>query len=88
MHLVPVPVVVRALLQRITQVPLGDAEWAQATLPARLGDAAQAFAESAFARASFGDEVVEHYAHFFRSEVAAHERAVTDWERARYFEQI
>jgi len=68
----------------------GDAYRAagQATLPARLGDAAQAFAESAFARASFGDEVVEHYSHFFRSEVAAHERAVTDWERARYFEQI
>ena len=60
----------------------------QPTLPTRLGDAAEAFAASSFARTAFGDEVVDHYAHFFRTEQAAHERAVTDWERARYFEQI
>lgn len=46
------------------------------------------FAASGFARASFGDEVVDHYAHFYRSELAASERAVTDWEHARYFERI
>jgi glutamine synthetase len=68
----------------------GDAYHAadQPALPLRLGDAAEAFSNSAFARASFGDEVVDHYAHFFRTEAAAHERAVTDWERGRYFEQI
>jgi len=26
--------------------------------------------------------------HHFRSEVAAYDRAVTDWEHRRYFEQI
>ena len=34
------------------------------------------------------DSVVDHYAHHFAMEVAASERAVTDWERRRYFEQI
>jgi glutamine synthetase len=31
---------------------------------------------------------VEHYAHFHRAEVAAANRAVTDWEMRRYFERI
>ena len=33
-------------------------------------------------------DVVDHYVHFFNTEVAAHRRAVTDWERIRYFERI
>ena len=44
--------------------------------------------ELELARAAFGAEVVEHYAHFYRSEWEAWERAVTDWERQRYFERI
>jgi glutamine synthetase len=32
--------------------------------------------------------VVDHYAHFFRTEEAAFRVAVTDWERRRYFERI
>ncbi|MCP3919911.1 MAG: glutamine synthetase [bacterium] len=60
----------------------------QAPLPRRLSDAAATFASSRFARQAFGDEMVDHYAHFFLSEQAAHDGAVTDWERARYFEQI
>jgi len=32
--------------------------------------------------------VVEHYAHFYRTEQAAFTRAVTDWERRRYYERI
>ena len=35
-----------------------------------------------------GRETVEHYARFFHTEVDAYDRAVTDWERTRYFEQI
>jgi glutamine synthetase len=35
-----------------------------------------------------GDAVVEHYVHFFRTEQAAFDNAVTDWERKRYFERI
>jgi glutamine synthetase len=57
-------------------------------VPGSLRDALAGFEESAFARAAFGSEVVEHYAHFFRSEWEAWEKAVTDWERQRYFERI
>ena len=60
----------------------------QPRLPANLRDAAQRFEASEFARAAFGEEVVEHYAHFFRTEQDAYDKAVTDWERQRYFERI
>ena len=56
------------------------------TLPAK--DASAAFKASAFARGAFGDVVVDHYATFFDNEVLAFERAVTDFEMRRYFEQI
>ncbi|MEW6751329.1 MAG: glutamine synthetase family protein [Candidatus Latescibacterota bacterium] len=57
-------------------------------VPRALGESAALFEKSAFARRAFGEDVVEHYAHFFRTEVAAFDRAVTDWERQRYFERI
>ncbi|MEE2888735.1 MAG: glutamine synthetase, partial [Planctomycetota bacterium] len=57
-------------------------------VPNTLADAVELFADSSFARQSFGDEVVDHYAHFYRTEVQAYDAAVTDWERRRYFEQI
>jgi glutamine synthetase len=56
-------------------------------VPYTLAQATDVFARSEFAARAFGRDVVEHYAHFFRTEVAAHDRAVTDWERVRYFEQ-
>jgi glutamine synthetase len=59
-----------------------------AEVPRSLQQATEAFASSAFARNAFGAEVVEHYAHFFRDEDAQYQRAVTDWERRRYFERI
>jgi len=46
------------------------------------------FERSEFAKRAFGAEVHEHYAHFYRMEVAAFDKAVTDWERQRYFERI
>ncbi len=57
-------------------------------VPRTLHEAIDAFAGSSFARAAFGDDVVEHYLHFFKTEQAAYDRAVTNWERSRYFEQI
>jgi glutamine synthetase len=57
-------------------------------LPTSLQDANERFRTSAFARAAFGHEVVDHYAHFYATEHAAYSRAVTDWERRRYFERI
>ncbi|MDZ7801759.1 MAG: glutamine synthetase family protein [Trueperaceae bacterium] len=57
-------------------------------LPTSLREATDLFEGSDFARAAFGDEVVDHYVHFFRTEQAAFDASVTDWERQRYFERI
>ena len=52
------------------------------------GSAIQNFEESEFVRRMLGDEVAEHYAHFFKTEQRCFDQAVTDWERMRYFERI
>lgn len=57
-------------------------------VPYTLEHAVDLFENSEFARAQFGVAVVEHYAHFYRTEQKAFERVVTDWERRRYFERI
>jgi len=57
-------------------------------VPYTLNESLMLFEKSEFARRAFGEEVVEHYAHFFRTEAAAFDSAVTDWERRRYFERI
>lgn len=57
-------------------------------VPYSLKEATEVFANSDFAKSAFGESVVNHYAHFFRTEVAAYEQSVTDWERKRYFERI
>ncbi|MCR2764961.1 glutamine synthetase family protein [Microbacterium sp. zg.B48] len=57
-------------------------------LPTTLREAAQLFEQSAIARAAFGDDMVDHYLHQARIEVAAYDAAVTDWERIRGFERL
>ncbi|BBA95805.1 putative glutamine synthetase [Actinacidiphila reveromycinica] len=57
-------------------------------VPATLRDAVDAFERSAPAAAAFGEDVVRHYAHAGRTELAAFGRAVTDWERRRGFERL
>jgi glutamine synthetase len=57
-------------------------------VPYTLAEATENFASSAFAKQAFGEDVVEHYLHFFRTEQHAYNFAVTDWERRRYFERI
>lgn len=57
-------------------------------LPLSLDEAEGLLNESAVAREAFGDEVVDFYTHTARCEVKAFAQAVTDWEKARYFEQI
>jgi glutamine synthetase len=42
--------------------------------------------KSTFARTAFGDDVIDHYLHFFRTEQRKFDAVVTDWERRRYFE--
>lgn len=56
-------------------------------VPYTLEEATESFANSEFSKKAFGEKVVEHYAHFFRTEAAAYRNAVTDWERKRYFER-
>ncbi|MFQ5629239.1 MAG: glutamine synthetase family protein [bacterium] len=57
-------------------------------VPKSLKEAIGLFTNSDFAKQSFGEEVVEHYTHFFRVEQEAFENTVTDWEKRRYFERI
>jgi glutamine synthetase len=57
-------------------------------VPRSLRDSIDRLADSTFAVEVFGSEVVEHYLHFFQTEQDAFDKAVTNWERARYFEQI
>lgn len=57
-------------------------------IPRRLHDAVSAFESSQVAREAFGDEVVDHYAHAGRVEIAAFDAAVTDWEVRRGFERL
>ena len=59
-----------------------------AHVPKTLRESAALFRGSDFARDVFGSDVVDHYAHFFDTEQAAYDKAVTDWERRRYFERI
>ena len=57
-------------------------------VPHTLADAIRELEGSGFARAAFGDAVVDHLLHFARTELASYEAVVTDFERARYFERI
>ncbi len=57
-------------------------------VPTSLHEALALFDSSAVARDAFGDEVVDHYVHAARVEVAAFDAAVTDWERYRGFERL
>ena len=54
----------------------------------RAEDATHALAKSTAARAILGEPFVDHYVRTRDWEVRQYERAVTDWELARYFEAI
>ncbi len=56
-------------------------------VPHFLPEAIQELEKSTFAREAFGDDVIDHYLHFFRTEQRKFDAVVTDWERRRYFEQ-
>lgn len=57
-------------------------------VPYTLEHAVDLFVASGFVKDTLGESAAEHYAHFYRSEQKSFERAVTDWERKRYFERI
>jgi len=56
-------------------------------LPTNLRDSANLADKSTMLRAAFGDEVVDHYVRAARWEVEEYDRAVTDFEISRLFEQ-
>jgi glutamine synthetase len=80
------------ITNRIEPPPIFEGDvYAAADLPrvARsLEEGTDAFAASPFTKAAFGEDVVAHYTHFFRTEWDAYNTSVTDWERRRYFERI
>ena len=57
-------------------------------VPTGLAEALDLWRGSEFARTTFGDDVVEHYANMAAVELAAFGRSVTDWERVRGFERL
>ena len=57
-------------------------------VPKTLREAIDGLARSDVARTAFGAGVIEHYLHTARLEQQAYDKAVTDWERRRYFERI
>jgi glutamine synthetase len=57
-------------------------------VPSTLRDARNLFAASELAEQAFGADVVRHYVNNADVELAAFERAVTDWERIRGFERL
>ena len=57
------------------------------SVPANLSEATDALERSDVFRQAFGNDVVDHYVHFFRTEQRKYDEAVTSWERARYFER-
>jgi glutamine synthetase len=57
-------------------------------LPGSLHESIALLEGSAIARAAFGDDVVDHYLHYARTEQRSFEAAVTDWERFRSFERM
>jgi glutamine synthetase len=57
-------------------------------LPRSLREAVKRFRESKMARKWFGDAFVDHYAATREWEALQYEKAVTDWELARYFESV
>jgi len=61
---------------------------ALARLPSSLAEAASLLEGSGLARRTLGDNVVEFLVRHARLECDAFGSAVTDWEKARYFEQV
>jgi len=57
-------------------------------VPRTMCDAIIELEKSDFAVEVFGRDVIEHYLHFYKTDLTFFENAVTDWEKMRYFEQI
>jgi glutamine synthetase len=56
-------------------------------VPSSLSEASDLFGASPVAREAFGDEVVDHYLNYARTEQELFDRVVTSYERQRFFER-
>jgi len=57
-------------------------------VPTSLKEARDLWANSAWVKETFGEDVQKHYTHMADTEIDAYSRAVTDWERFRSFERM
>ena len=55
--------------------------------PHALRDAITALENSKMARHAFGDDVIDHYLNYARTEQELFDKVVTDYERERLFER-
>ena len=55
--------------------------------PSTMREAIDALEDGTMARGAFGDQVVDHYLNYARTEQGLFDAFVTDWERKRYFER-
>jgi glutamine synthetase len=55
--------------------------------PSTLREAIAALERGTIARAALGDDVVDHYLNYARTEQALFDRVVTNWERERLYER-
>ena len=55
--------------------------------PSTLREAIACLEDGTVARGAFGDDVVDHYLNYARTEQELFDRVVTDWERARLYER-
>ena len=55
--------------------------------PSTLREAIVALETGTMARPAFGDQVVDHYLNYARTEQELFDKVVTDWERMRLFER-
>ncbi len=55
--------------------------------PSTMGAAIRALEDGTMARGAFGDQVVDHYLNYARTEQGLYDAFVTDWERKRYYER-
>ncbi len=56
-------------------------------VPYSLNESIHELEKSSWARDTLGEDVVNHYLHFFRTEQRKFDEVVTSWERSRYFER-
>jgi len=55
--------------------------------PSTLREAIGALESGTMARAALGDDVVDHYLNYARTEQESFDRVVTNWERERLYER-